>query len=750
MFEIKRYCLVIGCLTLLALASCRDEWDNADLPGSGTYTIELQKPAPSVVISRAGAGSEAEETVENVAVFVFDAAENLTNGFVEHSADNIRYIDVYLTDSDVSIYAVCNLPSPEKLLENVKNPDPLNGKTNLQTLLESTHTISNPEGAHPGYYVMSGKTTVAEVKGGNLAVPIYRLAAHLDFTISVDTNVETGGDGGDFKMTGVYLCNMPMGSFIFDRANNNFGEAGCDDDYICGDNLSPDEKRARCFASAKLDIKEENGVMAASYDMFENRRGAVPDRSDSWPELSGLENDEKYVFYKQLFKRVRAMDFPNHVNQIPIDKRTSNDKLDKMPQVKESRFYNASYLRIDGVYSISDVESYETSYYVYLGEDNYRDFNVRRNHQYTHDIVIRGYEHYDHRVTGTPLSGLAVFADFSELDAHCNVVKALIYSTDDWTVSVKNPDLTPWLEVSHSAIYKPRIAGNTVTGDEAAFSISGQKGLSYFYVHTDEYIPEINRPGENVTMMQRKERRGTIVCRSNSSVEEYEIVQLPALIAILHIKYEPITMKEVCDTFFVERKLEKKYMQWGFLHYYCDITNTIITQGVWDGLMNTRVLYDVALNGEKDKNGQQKYEPAYPDGLSSDHALGYVISKNRDRNGNGKIDSDEIVWYWPATKELEQIRETKFDGLLRFEGENEIFYSSTPSSHDPYGITPGLAPRLKMEDDSPWLPVRRDRKYNVISCRRKNAWKGPQTGNAGGGVTNNQGWGDGDEVIIDR
>lgn len=740
MSDIKLKSLIAICLSVLALCSCSDDIMENGSGSDGKYTIEITKPSTLVAVTRAGGDNVEEETVENVAVFVFGSQGQLTNSFEEHSTDNIRYIDIYLTDSDMSVYVVCNYPLSGTLLAKVDC---------LETLMKCTYEIDNPEGAHPGYYVMSGHTTVQAIREGDLTVPVYRLSAHLDFTISVDTSEDNGGDGGEFKMTSVNLCNLPMGSFLFDRSENDgFGEEGCSMDYVY--DAVPDAMRGNYFESVRLNVRDDGDVWLASYDMLENRRGSMPDGPEVWPELNGLESHEKYEDYKQLFKRVRAKDYPDHIGQIVIGQETSNEELDLLPEVKEGRFYNASYLRIDGVYLRTDGASYKTSYYVYLGEDNYRDFNVRRNYQYSHEIIIRSYDYFDHRVSGELLDGVSVFADFSELDAHCNVVKALMYSPEEWTVSVKNPDQTPWLEVSHYEVYKPRIAGKPLTGKEAEFSISGKSGLNYFYVHTDEYIPEISNPGENVTMLLGKKRRGTIVCRSKNITREYEIVQLPALIAILHINYDVHTMKEVCDTFFIERKLEQKYMPWGFMHYWSYLTDDLIASGTWDGLSNTRKLYDVALNGEKDKNGKLIFEPAYPNGLSSDHALGYVISKNRDRNGNGKIDYNEIVWYWPATKELEQIRKTKFDGLLNFEGWNEFFYASTPSSSDKFGITPGLAVRLKMDDDSPWLPVRRDRKYNVISCRRKNAWKGPQTGSAGGNVDNGGEWEGNDEVIIPK
>ena len=121
------------------------------------------------------------------------------------------------------------------------------------------------------------------------------------------------------------------------------------------------------------------------------------------------------------------------------------------------------------------------------------------------------------------------------------------------------------------------------------------------------------------------------------------------------------------------------------------------------------------------------------------------MQKNRDRNGNGKIDYDEIMWYWPATKELKQIYETK--AYLSFEGSEEQFHASTPSSADPAGVTPGFSYSVRMNDGKTRI-VQRDRNLNVIACRRKGAWRGPSDENASGNVTKDGDWDEGDEVII--
>ncbi len=726
-------------LTLSALSSCVEDRIERDDAADGKVTIALSGPAPSVITTRAGSDSE---TIENVSVFVFGADGVKNTGFSQTSSGNISYIDVYLDQTkDYSVYAVCNCPDPEALVSAV---------TSLDDLKARTLTVSTADGAYPGHYVMSGHTTVAAIKAsiasGNTAkIPLYRLAAHLDFTIKVSTGDETG-DGGEFKLADIYICNVPKGSYLLRSSEDESGAeiiGSCTSDYTY--NADAALMRANYFRSYKLSTQEESsGAITAEFDLFENRRGSIPDTDANWPELNGLQSHEKYTYYKQLYKRNRAIDYPDYINRITIGQDVSNETLEEDARVRTGQFYNATYLRIDGVYRRTNGATYETSYYVYLGCDNYRDYNIRRNYRYNHEIIIKAQDDYEHRVTGDLLDGLSVYASLEGLDAHCNSVKALMYAPEDWTVSVKDPDNTPWLEVSKSAIYKPRLLGQSVTGDEAAFSISGTRGLNYFYIHTDDYIPDIDTPEQNAGVPTRT---GTIVCRSKNVTKELTVEQLPAQLVILDIKFDLITFGAVRDTFFIERKLEEKYMPWGFYHYWSFETDNMISTGTWDGLSNTRRLYNVGLYGQKKKNGDQLIDPAYPSGLLYEHALGYIVQKNRDRNGNGKIDYDEIMWYWPATKELKQIYASK--AYLDFEGSETQFHASTPSSSDPDGVTPGLSYSVKMSDGKTHI-VLRDRMYNVLACRRKNAWRGQGDENAGGGVVIDPGWDDGDEVIIPK
>ena len=436
---------------------------------------------------------------------------------------------------------------------------------------------------------------------------------------------------------------------------------------------------------------------------------------------------------------------------------------------------------IEGVYQrVNAVEEYEASkvrYYVYLGKDNYADFNVKRNHNYIYDIRIYTEDQYDTRVYSEAQGKLAIYYDNAILDAHFNVLQTLLYSQTNWTARVVDPDETPWLEISTSPSYKPRKAGDTnPKSDVAQFSLSGDGGLNYIYVHTDEFIPKINSPRENPwyattpdlgdgdrVNMGVKTRKGRIVIESATAEPVYiDVEQYAAQMMILYIKQDVNNlMKEVRDTFYIEQVMEKKNMAWGFEKYWSLDLDQLISKGQWDGLKNTRELYHMALWG-----AESDVKAYYPDGIPSDIALGYALGKNRDRNGNGKIDAEEIVWYLPAANELQAIyghtRPFDFnnedDFYMEYENARSVylpyefggpFHSSTPSSSDAYGITSGFSYFVNMYNGEKEIG-QRSRYYNVICARRHNAWKGDNDGEVNGDMDVDDEWGDGNEVVVPR
>lgn len=712
----------------LIWSGCKDDMmeENGTFK-EGTVTLQFAVQGSQEVETRADGESDGDSRLDNALVFAFDAKGNCV-------AKQWTYLDggttmsMYLPFSTNTLCAVCNLLDPETVMNKVSKRADLDAQA---------VTISEADGAYKGKYVMSGELTT--LSGDSYTIDLTRLAAQFNVTVKFAPSVTSD----EFMLSEISLHNIPRGSWLFDQGSvttliarqekDNFATAdgGQKGDYVYSE--TPAVMQNRFFEKEILDwedkvyaedeTKEQNEQFAVetTFNIFENRRGTMATTHEgkniNWPDLSSENNMTEYA---QLFKRQLA---------------------------QNAGFTYATYMTIKGVYRMAGGNDYETTYYVYLGNDNYSDYNVNRNTRYNLTVTIRTVEQADTRVDPVTLGDMKVYYNESQvLDTHFNAVQTLLYSPGKWEMWVENPDENPWLELSKKKEYIPQSLGTT-RNDGAGTRLIGTAGMTYIYVHTDEYVPVIASPQQNTASRLRQARIGYRWQDENGTFSEtkyFTVTQYPAQMVVLHIKYDVHTMKEVRDTFYVERVLEKKNLKWGFEHYWSFVTDDLIASGMWDGLSNTRKLYDVALNGDK-----WGVEPAYPDGvIPSDVALSNVIEKNRDRNGNGKIDYNEIVWYMPAVYELQALQEALAAQNVTFEGGDDFFFSSTPSSADPAGITTGFAWYVKMQNGKSAL-AQRDRQYNVIALRRKNAWKGPETAGGTGSVHKNDEW-DEEEVIMPK
>lgn len=753
---------ISGLLFLILQFSCQDDWDNMlidDGLAEGEISFSINTSETNQIYTRSGD----DDIIENVMLLVFNGVDASGDSIIVNRAyqtllEGNNTLRVYMTaDPGQVIYALCNLP--EETVANMENV-----KT-LSQLKGIAIKINTPDGAYSGKFVMSGSLPI-ELQNGKLKpdyeIYVKRLAAKFDFKIRFNP---PSNSQDRFLISGIYMHNIPMGSYLVEKPVDNDETAG--DDYAFGNEeyyLEGTEKDSVWVDYEEIyDTSHGTGIVdtyyGASYYLYENRRGAASDEGNYWDDLNGLKNLE-------------SVDVGGTIIQVPAGYKNLYEyyrQTKKWKVAEEMNLLNtASYLTIHGVYTKmvrTKETAYNVAYTVFLGKDNYKDFNVVRNTHYVYDISIKDMDRTDTRVYSDAIADIAIYGNTETiLDAHPNVLQLLLYSAKDWKLRVKDPDQTPWLELSKSSVYKPRMMGQSNTdGIYASFSMSGSRGLQYFYVHTDEYVPKMEKP----TLIEPDFREGTIVCESNNMTQEITIRQYAAQMVVCHIKYDIHTMEEIRDTFYVERVLEKKNLSWGFVGYWSFIMDDLIAAGQWDGLANTRRLYETATKGDK-WNIEPAYPPEnYPNGVPTDIALGYAIQKNRDRNGNGKIDYNEILWYMPAANELQAVYGHKTPGLSQDDcdkiymdvencGKIELpldvngnFHSSSPSVSDAGGITGGRSYYVNMSDGTKAIGLR-SRYYNVLCARRADGWLGPETGETDGNVDNDEDWNDDEEEIMDK
>lgn len=721
--------------------------DSLSLPGDGTgkageVMMEFVAPNTDVLETRATDDPAGDNRLENVLVFAFntDGACVAKQWTYLNGANKMA---MYLPMGVQTLKAAANLLHPEEVMERVNS---------LTDLEREAVTVIVPDGAYKGKYVMTGKgepNQTSRSKRDFYTFNMKRLAAQFNVDVVFKPVVTTD----KFMLSEISLHSIPNGSWLLPRTSEKVpGETKMGDtasqtdaqalvvtadggdkaDYVYHEQ---EMAMARNFFDETVLQWEKStlqgGLAKTGFSLFENRRGtlslAEKDKPINWPKLEN-KGPQAFDRYAQFEKKQLAA---------------------------KAGFTHATYLKLKGVYQ-TGVNKFETTYYVYLGKDAYSDFNVERNTRYNMIVTIQAMDKADSRIDKITLNDMKVYYNEAQVvDAHFNAVQTLLYAPGAWEMWVEEADEHPWLELSTSAAYVPQPLGDdkpSAADKELDFykkgyatsHLKGKVGMQYIYVHTDEYVPPVSNLNANLS--EPREARVGYRCKDESGrfkpTKYFTVKQYPAQMAVLHIKYDVHTMKEVCDTFYVERILEKKNLQWGFLNYWSFVTDDLIAAGTWDGLANTRRLYDVALKGDK-----WGVDPAYPSGvIPSNVGLRYVIDKNRDRNGNEKIDYNEIVWYMPAIKELQALQKALVNGQVDFDGKNDYFFTSTPSSADPNGFTTGFAYYVKMQNGKRGIS-RRDSEYNVIALRRKNAWKGPESAGGNGTVDKDPSWNEEENIM---
>ena len=147
---------------------------------------------------------------------------------------------------------------------------------------------------------------------------------------------------------------------------------------------------------------------------------------------------------------------------------------------------NATYVRISGVYLDHQNKQFQVSYDIYLGKDNYSNFDIERNSEYNNYITIRGIStsadqtendqtiSIDHRVNITRLKPITInLRRETLLDSHFEVRPLRIRKTKGYNADVEGAIPIP-SKVTVTVSYPQSYQGNKWVGIELANSaISG-------------------------------------------------------------------------------------------------------------------------------------------------------------------------------------------------------------------------------------------------------------------------------------
>lgn len=727
---------------ILLTTACNDDETGMRVPDLPGVVIRLEPSGMTAVETRSAPDymGEPDGKVEHVTVYAFDAETGSLllppyEQELDYPDNEIRML--LPSDKTIDLHAVCNLQ------EEIT----IDSRSDLETALLE---VEKPDEVFKGKFVMHGHKPDVTITDRNNAVtiPVDRVGSRIKFDIQFLPDISDD----EFFLTQIKAFNLPRKSYLVLRNKEgdvfqpNVGDAV----HVAGAaELNKEDslqlRQANYFDDILLPFETEDGHYKTEFCQFENRRGGL-DNSKDWFDRIPDSNPEKELL-KQIFKR----------------------------EYGDRMFPFASYVVIKGTYETAGDGggrvTKEASYRIYLGESNDKDFNICRNMGYHYTVTIRACDKVDTRVDEIDLTRPSITPMFdTPLDAHCNSVPCLMYSSGDWELYVENPELTPWLEISFSENYCPQVAGRPLTDKCATTRLTGTgRKLGYFYIHTDEYVPHLDRSGAQNDHYEVSQalREGTIVLHKKAAngapAEEERIVitQRPAQIVTLE------RSEGDYHRFYVECLLEKKNLPWGFENCIDPPLMMQTNLGWWDGLANTRNLYQAALDPEEWLAAGQvpyynrdckdwKTDPTVQ--VPQNVALGYAMTKNRDRDGNGRVDYDEIMWYIPSTDEMYAVVKAINDGYLWFENIGDKFWTSQAFG----GGSTALGGRsyyirtneIYQYDNSDFLRrawysfAMRDRRYNVLCCRMaEEAWPGGPDGSVGGNIDVDEKWKEEEEIM---
>lgn len=155
----------------------------------------------------------------------------------------------------------------------------------------------------------------------------------------------------------------------------------------------------------------------------------------------------------------------------------------------------ATYVTINGTFSDHQQHEFNVTYDIYLGEDNYGNFDIERNWEYYHNITIRGILNSDDQVAYDPNKEMPVAIDHR---VNVNRVEPIIINLRRETLLDshfevrplrirKNPDYTGDLskaKVKVEVVYDKTPAQKWI-GLERSFGNGVQSGSSTYLVATD-------------------------------------------------------------------------------------------------------------------------------------------------------------------------------------------------------------------------------------------------------------------------
>lgn len=559
---------------------------------------------------------------------------------------------------------------------------------------------------------VDGLPLVGGTPTDNLEIPLKAMYAKFSFTITVEPDQEiVGNKAPRFDVLSYEVHNIPSTVDTNSSTNSTTDVIAESGDISVGN-------YAQGATDAEFDfyLPERYLTPATTAEAFTYPLGA------NGADVEGYSNipDENQK-YAQRYKPLLAQGYKAY--------------NDATPSGKDSK---ATYVTIKGKYTDHQGHNYDVSYDIYLGADNYGDFNILRNTHYSNNITIRGISSSNDQVS----NGSAISIDWrvdidrstplvinlrreTLLDAHYEVrpMRLRLVGEDlpegtSATVQVLNEDPTKseipdWIRLE--------LSGNT--GDYITTGVSAGK-RKYFTTNlvtetlaNNTRVTVNNLTGSNQTVWIYVDDNASTTARTaivrvtyGGETKDYKIVQ-NGLYEVKVTCYDGVERKfyiEQYEEYLYNYDAEDSYgqtkeegMQWGLNGV--KLSNKYRSFNCDEGALNDWFddnkdkipYYDfyigkhdsfASANGGTVRNYKgQEFTKEIAENSNADvkaltmadpasSAVEYCYNRNK-RNANGTI--AEIEWYLPAADELEEIIVKGYSSFKEFQ--ENYYWTSQPA-----------------------------------------------------------------------
>lgn len=342
--------------------------------------------------------------------------------------------------------------------------------------------------------------------------------------------------------------------------------------------------------------------------------------------------------------------------------------------VKGNAPVQASYFE---VWTKQDASTDYVVYQVYIGNNNTSDFNIESNNYYTINTLINGdisSISNDNRVRTFSVKHLVELwnsSDGYDIDAHYDF-RPIVINTDGRTVTVgiykdfactKQADDDDWMQVSTYPNYTLAKTANSLS-NHVTIDVAVPSKVT-LYLYNDEFIPDDLSSTKKRTLYVKVVTTTLNLPTDIKSTNTFRMDQCPPInIGLFGGTFDEKTGYQSNLVVDVINEMSQNYVKTLppplATSYSCPFgydgvdTKEYGTENATHGTAATRALAENEKGYIIDKTNAipQTNGDLYQYTYYNSFPAKFCYDRNRDLNGNGVIDNDELKWYLPAINQI--------------------------------------------------------------------------------------------------